>query len=267
MITSTSNLKIKFIRKLRNKKFRDENELFYIEGPRIISEAFHQNWKFEQVFYCNELINDQYSKQLIGKILDTDCECIEVDKKVFESFSIKDGPKGLAAVLHPVSWGLEQVSKNSGLWVGLDRIQDPGNLGSIMRTIDFVGGSGIILINQCTDPFDITSIRGSMGAIFSLKIIKTDHVTFLQRMAGNEIPVVGTSDNAENDYQAITYRNDMILLMGSEREGLSDSLISGCDPLVRIPMVGKSDSLNLAVATSICLYEIFNQNRKSERKK
>lgn len=267
MITSSSNSKIKFLRKLRNKKFRDENQLFYIEGPRIISEALQQKWKFKQVFYCDELISDQYSRQLIEQLFNIGCECIEVEKKVFESFSIKDGPKGLAAILQPVTYDLEEVERNFGLWVGLDRIQDPGNLGSIMRTLDSVGGSGIILIDQCTDPFDIAAIRGSMGAIFSLRIIKTDHVSFLQRIAGNSLPVIGTSDKAQSDYQEIRYWNNMILLMGSEREGLSDRLMEGCDTLIRIPMVGKSDSLNLAVATSICLYEIFNQNRKSERKK
>ncbi len=264
MITSLANSKIKFLRKLRHKKFRDENQLFYIEGPRIISEAFEAKWKFDQVFYCEDLINDQYSKQLLGKILNTGYECYAVDKQVFASFSIKEGPKGLAAILQPKTFDLEHINGKSGLWVGLDRIQDPGNLGSIMRTIDAVGGSGILLIDQCTDPFDISSIRGSMGAIFTIKIIKTDHSSFLKTVIENKIPIFGTSDKAPLDYQAATYNKDMILLMGSEREGLSAALMDGCDTLVRIPMVGKSDSLNLAVATSICLYEIFNQNRIKE---
>jgi TrmH family RNA methyltransferase len=264
MITSLSNPKIKLIRKLRNKKFRDEYQLFYIEGTRIISEAFYENWRFEKVIYCEDLLNDDYSKQLLKKILNAGFESFEVNKQVFESFSIKSGPKGLAALLHPFIYNIEYVKEKSGLWVGLDRIQDPGNLGSIMRTIDSIGGSGVILIDQCTDPFDITAIRGSMGAIFSLKIIKTDHSSFSSLLTGKRIPIVGTSDRADNDYQTVSYNKDMVLLMGSEREGLSDSLVKDCETLVRIPMVGKSDSLNLAVATSVCLYEIFNQNRKNE---
>lgn len=262
MITSTSNPKIKFIRKLRTKKFRDENQLFYIEGPRIISEAIDAKWKIDQVIYSQELISDHYSKQLLGKLLEFSVDCFEVDKQVFESFSIKDGPKGLAAVLHQKTYELNYLKERAGLWVGLERIQDPGNLGSILRTIDAVGGSGVILIDQCTDPFDIGAVRGSMGAIFSLKIIKTDNNNFLRFFSEKDIPIIGTSDKADYDYQTIHYKNDMILLMGSEREGLSESLMKGCDKLVRIPMVGKSDSLNLAVATSVCLYEIFNQNRR-----
>jgi TrmH family RNA methyltransferase len=267
MITSSSNPKIKFIRKLRTKKFRNENQLFYIEGPRIISEAIDAKWNFEHVFFSRELMTDHYSNQLLEKLLASNTECFEVDKQVFESFSIKDGPKGLAAVLPQNTYELNCLNEDNGLWIGLDRIQDPGNLGSILRTLDAVGGSGIILIDQCTDPFDIAAVRGSMGALFSLKIIKTNSHNFLDFLDKKNIPIIGTSDNAVYDYQAIQYKKDMILLMGSEREGLSESLIKGCDKLVRIPMIGKSDSLNLAVATSICLYEIFNQNRKNERKK
>lgn len=261
MITSTSNPKIKFIRKLRTKKFRDETQLFYVEGPRIISEAIDAKWNFEQVYYSQELITDHYSNKLLGKLLSSNIECLKVDKQVFESFSIKDGPKGLAAVLVQKTYDLNYLHEFGGLWVGLDRIQDPGNLGSILRTLDAVGGSGVILIDQCTDPFDIAAVRGSMGALFSLKIIKTCSNNLLEFLDKKNISMIGTSDKSDNDYQAIQYNNDMILLMGSEREGLSVTLTQGCDKLVRIPMVGKSDSLNLAVATSICLYEIFNQNR------
>ncbi len=262
MITSTSNPKIKFIRKLRIKRFRDENQLFYIEGPRIISEAIDAKWNFEQVFYSKELITDHYSNELLRNLMTLDTECFEVDKQVFESFSIKDGPKGLAAILKQKTFEINCLDECDGLWVGLDRIQDPGNLGSILRTLDAVGGTGIILIDNCTDPFDIAAVRGSMGALFSLIIIKTNSYDFLRFLDKKNIPTIGTSDKADNDYQAIQYNKNMVLLMGSEREGLSELLLAGCEKKVCIPMVGKSDSLNLAVATSICLYEIFNQNRK-----
>ena len=262
MITSSSNPKIKFTRKLRNKKIRDANNLFYIEGPRIISEALSANWKFKQVFFSKPLINDGFGTDLLEKLNKMNIECLEVDKDVFEYFSIKDGPKGLAAILCQKTSELSELNNQSGLWVGLDRTQDPGNLGSILRTLDSVGGTGLILIDQCTDPFDISAIRASMGAIFSQKIIKTNSETFINYIKENHIQVIGTSDRATQDYQEVNYSTNMVLLMGSEREGLSEPLFSVCDKLVRIPTVGKSDSLNLAIATSICLYEVFNQNRK-----
>lgn len=262
MITSLSNPKIKFLRKLRNKKYRDESQLFYIEGPRIVSEAFNEGWKFSQVIYNKEMISDNFTRELLNRLLDSDIDCYEVEKHIFESISIKDGPKGIAAILHQRSFNLDEISKNAGIWVGLDRIQDPGNLGSILRTIDAIGGKGIILIDHCTDPYDISSVRGSMGSIFSLKIIKSDSNTFLKFVTKNNLILIGTSDKAKIDYQSVNYDKETILLMGSEREGLSTPLTYACDKLVSIPMVGKNDSLNVAIATSVCLYEIFNQNRK-----
>jgi len=262
MITSTSNSKIKFYRKLKSKKFRDENQLFIIEGPKIIEDAFESQWTFVQVIYSSDLFKDEFSEKLIEKLNRYQIDCLEVSSDVFQSISIKDGPKGIAAILKQKYDTLDDVQSMKGFWIGLDRIQDPGNLGSIMRTLDAVGGYGIILIDHCTDPFDIASVRGSMGAIFSTKIIKTNSDEFINFFSKNSIPVYGTSDKAKLDYQLIDYESNLVLLMGSEREGLSDDLMNMCDQLISIPMVGKSDSLNLAVATSICAYEIFNQYRK-----
>jgi TrmH family RNA methyltransferase len=262
MISSFSNPKIKFIKKLKNKKYRDESNLFYIEGPRIISEGFTNNWRFHQVFYSKALIKDNYTQDLLNTMQNENIDCIEVDEQVFESFSVKDGPKGIAAVIEQKTFDIQQVRTNPGLWVALDRVQDPGNLGSIFRTLDAVGGKGIILIDHCTDPFDISSVRGSMGSLFSLQIIRISSDEFIEFSIENKTSIIGTSDKASIDYQEISYQKEMILLMGSEREGLSEQLITQCDKLITIPMVGKNDSLNLAVATSICLYEIFNQNRK-----
>ena len=262
MITSTSNSKIKFYRKLKSKKFRDETQLFLIEGPKIISDAFDSHWIFEHVFFSPELVKDDFSRNLIKNLQQSQIDCSEVNADVFRTISIKDGPKGIAAILKQKYNIFDDIESMGGLWIGLDRIQDPGNLGSIMRTLDAVGGQGIILIDHCTDPFDIASVRGSMGAIFTTKIIKTTGEEFTNYITNNPIPVYGTSDKAKIDYQSTVYESDLILLMGSEREGLSIQLLDLCDQLLCIPMVGKSDSLNLAVATSICAYEIFNQSRK-----
>ena len=264
MITSSANPKIKFLRKLRNKKFRDDSKSFYIEGPRIIAEALDAGWEFQQLFFSKSLINDHFSLKLLNRLLEQPIGHIEVDESVFESFSIKDGPKGLAAILSQRVSNLSAINQRPGIWVALDRIQDPGNLGSIFRTLDAVGGSGIILVDHCTDPFDINVVRGSMGAIFFLELVKTTSEGLIDHINDKQITLIGTSDHANKDYQSIQYNQNMILLMGSEREGLSELLMQSCEDLIQIPMVGKSDSLNLAVATSICLYEVFNQRRKSE---
>ena len=146
----------------------------------------------------------------------------------------------------------------------LDAVADPGNLGTIMRTADAVGCRGIILLGHSTDPYDPTAVKASMGALFSLELFQSDWQPFAQWQRDHRITLVGTSDHAETDYQAIKYRRPLVLLMGSERHGLSSEMMTACDHLVQIPMVGRSDSLNLAVASAVMLYEIFNQNRKLE---
>lgn len=264
MITSFSNPKIKFIKKLRQKKHRDEEQLFYVEGPRIVSEAYRTGWSVEQVFIAPDLISDSFTESFIKKLHEDHVECIEVDKGVFQSFSIKDGPKGIAAILQQRNYSIEEIQENPGLWVALDRVQDPGNLGSIFRTLDAVGGKGIVLIDNCVDPYDVSTIRGSMGSFFTMKNIKVSSKEFVNKVITPKIQVIGTSDKAAVDYQSIDYSQHIILLMGSEREGLSEILKNVCDNLVSIPMVGSNDSLNLAVATSVCLYEIFNQHRKKQ---
>ncbi len=258
IITSTANSKLKFIRKLHDRRTRDESNVFYIEGIRIVGEALNCHWTIREVYFCPELIEKGYATQLIHSLQNQNIKMIELGKEVFKSISIKDGPKGISAIVEKKRFPIENIL-NGGIWIGLDRIQDPGNLGTILRTADAVGASGVILIDNCTDPYDIGAIRSSMGAIFSLQIVKSATLEFINTINRNELITIGTSDSAQLDYREGKYTKNMVLLMGSEREGLSEPLLKACNDLVKIPMVGKSDSLNIAVATGICLYEIFNQ--------
>lgn len=259
IITSPANPRIKFVRKLHDRKTRDENKIFYVEGIRIVGEAFSCNWVIKEVFYSPELIEDGFASQLVEKLTQNNIKIIKIDKNVFKTISVKDGPKGLSAIVEQKIFPLSKVIEG-GIWVALDRIQDPGNLGTILRTVDAVGGKGIILIDNCTDPFDLSAVRSSMGALFSLNIIKTKSSEFVKFIKEKGIITIGTSDSGNLDYRLQAYVKNMILLMGSEREGLTEELKSICSNLVKIPMAGKSDSLNLAIATGVCLYEIHNQN-------
>jgi len=158
---------------------------------------------------------------------------------------------------------LEQVNVQPGeIWVALDEVADPGNLGTILRTSDAVGGKGVILLDHATDPYDPTAIRASMGALFSQALVKAGLDEFARWKGQRGAALIGTSGAAQRDYRQVSYPDGVVVLMGSEREGLSEKHIALCDQIVRIPMVGRSDSLNLAVATGVVLYEIFNQRRK-----
>jgi RNA methyltransferase, TrmH family len=263
MITSHSNPAIKTIRGLRDKKARAESGLFLIEGIRIVTEALEEGGRVQTLIYAPELLISDFGKNLIFEQLNLGMDLLEVSEDVFKSISNKDGPQGLAAVVRQ-DWtdlATVQLTKDD-LWVALDSVADPGNLGTILRTVDAVGGNGVFLLDHCTDPYDATAIRASMGALFTNRFVKASFEDFSAWAGENGYRIVGTSDKGDTDYQEIDYPDPMILLMGSERQGLSQPGVSLCEKMVRIPMAGSSDSLNLAVATGVVLYEIFNQKRR-----
>ena len=262
IITSTANGQIKNIRKLRERKFREETGIFYIEGLRIVIEALQQHVEIEQLIYSPELLISENQAKILSEGNKRQIEIVEVSKEVFTSLALKDRPQGIAAVVRQKYSSLEELQfGEAGIWTALDSIADPGNLGTVMRTMDAVGGKGIILIDNCTDPYDPTTTRASMGALFSMRLIKTSSDDFVRWKKKSGIPIYGTSDKAQCEYREAHFPQNVILLMGSERQGMQEALFNLCDQVVRIPMVGISDSLNLSIANAVVLYEIFHQNR------
>jgi TrmH family RNA methyltransferase len=265
MITSHSNARVKFLRKLHTRKERQKTGLFYLEGIRIVAEAIQQRRRLQEIVIAPELLNSEFALQLVHDQQANGVQVLEVSADVFLSISGKEHPQGIAAVCEQRWESLENIyPKNRDLWVALDSVQDPGNLGTILRTADAVGACGLILLDQSTDPYDPTAIRASMGAIFSQHLVQTDFDVFLSWIKKVGISVIGTSGTTATDYQSIVYSSPLVLLMGSEREGLQSFHLEVCDEVVRIPMVGNSDSLNLSIATGVVLYEIFNQWRKKK---
>jgi TrmH family RNA methyltransferase len=262
MITSPGNEKIKWIRKLQQKKFREETGLGYVEGLRVVGDACQYSAGVEMLIVCEELLKSQFGAALIARERSRGIEVVEVSKPVFESFSLKEHPQGIAAVVKQ-HWSVldEVTAEREKPWVVLDSIADPGNLGTIFRSTDGAGGAGVILLDQSTDPYDPVSIRASMGALFNLKICRATLEEFARWKASRGCFVVGTSDAAATDYHRFRYPEYCVLMMGSERQGLRQDHYALCDAVVSIPMLGVSDSLNLAVATSLVLYEALNQRR------
>jgi len=264
-INSPANPRIKWIRKLRDRKARQESGCFYAEGLRIVVEAAQCEVPFESLVVAPELLTSPVGKDLVAAMQARGIELLEVSPEVFKSIALKEAPVGIAAVLRQQWQALDAVRVGPGdLWVALDEVADPGNLGTILRSSDAVGGRGVILLDHSTDPYDPTAARASMGALFSQALIKTSFEEFSAWKKANGVALFGTSDAADRDYQAVQYPDGLVVMMGSERQGLSESHQRLCDQMVRIPMVGRSDSLNLAVATGVVLYEIFNQKRKRE---
>jgi len=266
LITSLSNERIKAIRKLQDRKARRESGLFIIEGLRIVAEAASQaaagRARIDTLVVAPELLKSDYGQKLIADQAARGVPVLEVSAEVFQRLSSKEGPQGIAAVVQQRWLALRDVALQPGdVRVALDSVADPGNLGTILRTLAATGGKGVILLDQSTDPYDPAAARGSMGALFTCDLVRASFAEFAgwQRACG--YPVFGTSDKAQTDYHACRYPDSLVLLMGSERQGLQEHHLALCDAVVSIPMLGSSDSLNLAVATAVVLYEILNQKR------
>jgi TrmH family RNA methyltransferase len=261
MITSPSNPRIKMLRKLQTRKYRDETGWYYLEGPRHVLEAISLKAPIEYLVVCPELING--SEDILTRIntnLRKD-QILEVNPETFKGFSTKDGPKGLAAVLHQQWASINEMNQAGLCWVALSSVANPGNLGTILRTCDAVGVQWLILLDRSTDPYDPTALRAAMGAHFSVRLVKAGFDEMLAWKRARKLEMIGTSDRADQDYHQTRYPRNCILLMGSEREGLTAEMMAQCDQLVSIPMAGRADSLNLSVATSVLLYEMYNQKR------
>jgi len=262
MITSPQNERIKAIRKLQERKYRQESGLFFLEGIRIVGQALESEAQVECLLVAPDLLRSEQAWEWVNLARERGVEVLETGVEVFERLSAKEGPQGLAAVVRQCWDDLAEVQPGKGKpWVALEAVADPGNLGTILRTSDAAGGAGVILIDQSTDPFDPTSVRASMGALFDQRLVRTSTAQFLEWKRAAGCFGVGTSDAAAQDYHTMHYPDSLVVLMGSERQGLSQDLLLACDAVVSIPMLGKSDSLNLAVATAIVLYETLNQRR------
>jgi TrmH family RNA methyltransferase len=262
IITSSANTRIKQIRKLRERKERLQSGLFLVEGLRIVAEAIQTGAPVVELVIAPELLVSEFGRDLAASQQAVGIPVLEVTSSVFASLSAKEGPQGIAAVIQQRWTSLDTIRPDSDAdWVAIDAVQDPGNLGTILRTNDAVGGRGIVLLDHSTDPYDPGTVRASMGAVFSQRLIRTDLNAFTAWKRQTAIPLIGAAGSAAQDYHDYRYPAPCILLMGSERQGLTEKHLAICNAVVRIPMVGRSDSLNLAVAAAVILYEKFNQRR------
>ncbi len=262
-IRSVNNPRVKFIRSLRRRAAREESRLFFVEGIRAVTEAIQIGAGVQTLVVAPSLLTSPLGWSL-GLQIPPQADRLEVDADVFRSLSALENPQGIGAVVRQRWLPLDQATPDGALcWVALESVQYPGNLGTVLRTSEAVGGAGVMLLGAATDPYDPLCIRASMGAVFSQHLVRTTFPDLLAWCTRAHGTLVGTSPSAATDYQALTYPAPTVLLMGSEQHGLSPEHIAACDHLVRIPMVGRCDSLNLAVSTSTVLYEVFNQRRAS----
>ncbi len=256
IITSLANPTIKALRALKQRKARDEQGRYLIEGIRPVAEAIQCGAPLEMLIVAPDLLSSAFAHDVITTYAAEGGKILTVSAAVFTSLTEKEHPQGLAAVGYIRYKTLSELPPAAVGWVALVEVADPGNLGTILRTADGAGFSGVILVGTTTDPFDPAAVRASMGALFSQHIVRTTWNDLKAWCRQQQIALVGSSDRGTCDYRTAPYTRPLVLVLGSERHGLSDEQLADCDLVVRIPMRGRSDSLNLAVAAGILMYEI-----------
>lgn len=262
LITAFSNPLVKQVRGLRDKKNRRAEGLFIAEGLRILAEAREAGFLPETLFFADAPPHPLLDA-LIAATEAAGGEVIETKADILHKLSGKDNPQTLLGVYRTFDTALERIDRSGApLWIVAQALRDPGNLGTILRTGDAVGAGGLILIDECADPFSVEAVRASMGALFTQVIATASWPDFLAWLRGGESQLIGTSLNAALDYQTPHYAPPAFILVGNESQGLPPAYAAECDLLVKMPMLGKADSLNAAIATAVMGYEVINQWRK-----
>ena len=256
-VTAFSNPTVKRLRSLRDKKARREEGLFLAEGLRILAEARDSGRLPEIVAFSAEGARHPLAAEIIAATEAAGGDAIETDPDILSKMSGKDNSQMLLGAYRQPSTALERIDRSKApLWIVAQALRDPGNIGTILRTGDAVGAGGLILIDESADAFSVEAVRASMGAVFTQEIATARWPEFIQWLRSGEGQLVGTSLKATHDYLDTDYRRPCFLLIGNEQQGLPGDYEAECDLLVKIPMAGRADSLNAAIAAAVMAFAI-----------
>jgi TrmH family RNA methyltransferase len=256
-VTAFSNSTVKLLRSLRDKKARRAEGLFLAEGLRILAEARDSNRLPEIVAFSAEGAKHPLAAEIIAATEAAGGDAIETSADILSKMSGKDNPQMLLGAYRQPDTSLERIDRSTApLWIVIQALRDPGNIGTILRTGDAVGAGGLILVDDSADPYSVEAVRASMGAIFTQQVAAAPWAEFVRWLRHGEGQLVGTSLKASQDYLEADYRQPCFLLIGNEQQGLPTDYEAECDSLVKIPMAGRADSLNAAMATAVMAFAI-----------
>ncbi|MFF0147415.1 TrmH family RNA methyltransferase [Amycolatopsis sulphurea] len=256
LITSAANPLAKRIRQLADRKHRRRAGAFVVEGLQPVWYAVEAGWEIETLIVAPGLLTGAAALRMVGEQESAGIPVARLSSELFTRLVDRDGPGGLAAVVRSRTGDLSTLEAPPGaIFVALHRIANPGNLGTIIRTVDAVGGAGVILIGDTVDAYAPAAVKASMGSLFAVDVVQASAEEFFGWAEERGVTVLATSGTAEDDHWSAPYDPPLAILLGSEREGLPDELLAGASQRLRIPMVGTVDSLNIGVAASIMLYE------------
>ena len=256
-VTAFSNPTVKLLRSLRDKKARREEGLFLAEGLRIIAEARDSGMLPEIVAFSVEGATHPLAAEIIEATEAAGGEAIETTPDILSKMSGKDNPQMLLGAYRQPETALERIDRSKApLWIVAQALRDPGNIGTILRTGDAVGAGGLILVDDSADAFSVEAVRASMGAVFTQEVATARWPEFIDWLRSGPGQLVGTSLNTTQDYLEAEYAAPCFLLIGNEQQGLPPEYEAECDLLVKIPMAGRADSLNAAIAAAVMAFTI-----------
>jgi TrmH family RNA methyltransferase len=256
-VTAFSNSTVKLLRSLRDKKARRAEGLFLAEGLRILTEARDSGRLPEIVAFSPEGAKHPLAAEIIAATEAGGGDTVETTPDILSKMSGKDNPQMLLGAYRQPGTSLDALDRSAApLWIVAQALRDPGNIGTILRTGDAVGAGGLILVDDCADPFSVEAVRASMGAIFTQQVAAARWPEFIAWLRAGEGQLVGTSLKSTDDYLDAEYQRPCFLLIGNEQQGLPAEYEAECDLLVKIPMAGRADSLNAAMAAAVMAFAI-----------
>lgn len=256
IIESLQNNLIKKLVSLKQKKSRQKYKLFLVEGIRFINEI-PNNWEVEQY-----VVSESFEKKYLDKIkqLKSKSKVYTVTDSIFKSISDTDTPQGIIATCIQKNFNISDVICDNAFLIIADNLQDPGNLGTIIRTADAAGATGVLLSQNTVDLYNPKTLRATMGSIFHIPIIQNIDISeTILDLKSNNITVIASSLKATTTPYLVNLKKSVAVIVGNEANGVDENILNKADVLVKLPLVGRAESLNVSVASGILLYEIVRQ--------
>lgn len=258
-IKSSSNKFIKEIKGLDKKKNRNNKNLYFIEGIRIVEDAIESNESIEYILYSDKLFQTKDGENLFN-IINNKFTYYQIDHKLFKEISDTENPQGIIAVVKMKNHKLEDIHKENSLIIFLDKLQDPGNMGTIIRSADALGASGIIVSKGSVDIYNPKVVRSTMGSLFHIPIVQiSDSIETIQKLKNTGVRILATTLGKAKYCYDIDLTENILVIIGNEGNGISKELFNISDENIIIPMDGDSESLNVSMASSIIMYEVLRQ--------
>ena len=259
-ITGFSNPTVKYLRGLRDKKNRRREGKFLVEGLRLLTDARETGRVPEMLVMAKGRDAHPLLDDLERAVMIAGGEIIETSADILAKITGKENPQAVAGMFTEFDTSLQALDRNAGpIWMVAQALRDPGNLGTMLRTCDAVGAGGLILVDDCADPFSVEAVRASMGAVFTQQIGQAGWEEFIAWLRQGDGQLVAASLRDSQDYRSAPYAAPCFILVGNESRGLPEDYEMACDLRVTMPMRGRADSLNAAVAGAVLAYEVLHQ--------